>query len=377
MVDSRGARCKKPYNIGPAPEGNRKNQQRRRPDKSHTAGENPLLPDSVPAAIIKADDRGNAHGIADIQGVEQKLGINNNGDRRHPVLSLQAHHGAVEEIGGDSRGQLAYHFGGAVKAALPQHRERPMGNSWPGEAQSRPLPAEEDQPRRRRYQIPQSRAQRSASNAQPAGDDEEIVQKDIRCPRHNRQPEAQSRFPRRYEEVGEQGLQKIGGHEPKQHRQIVPAIGKEPVAGPQGVDDFCQPKLAAAENYEPQPRPGDNQQGEGLPGRLVFAAAHFAGNQRIASGGQHGPKPHRDVQQRADDVNGGEAVRIHKPGHENRIHNGIKPHEKHHDHGGQGKPQERARPPLPVQSIIFGILLHIIPHGRSSCCAGIISRWVG
>ena len=114
--------CEQPQDTGAAKHGNREDQQGCRRDKLHADGEDSLLPDPISVSIVKADHRSDSHGVADIQGVQQKLRVNHDGDGGDPIFPQQVHHGLVEQEGGDGGRQLAYHFRRTVETAFSDDR---------------------------------------------------------------------------------------------------------------------------------------------------------------------------------------------------------------------------------------------------------------
>ena len=111
---------KQPHNIGAAKHGNCKYQHRCQPDKPHTDGENPFQLDIISVSVVKPDNGCCSHRVADIKCVQQELRVDNNGNRRNAIFSQQVHHGAIEQECRDGCCQLAHHFGGAIKTALPK-----------------------------------------------------------------------------------------------------------------------------------------------------------------------------------------------------------------------------------------------------------------
>ena len=184
--------------MGAAEHGNRKYQHRCQPDKPHTDGENPFLLDIISVSVVKPNNGRYSHRVADIQCVQQELRVDNNGNCRNAIFSQQVHHGAIEQECRDGCCQLAHYFGGAIETALPNHGPFQF---WPCERQRSFALRKIDQPGNRGDQIAETCPQSSAPDAQAAGDNENVIQNDIRHASQNRQPKTEARFSRRHKQV--------------------------------------------------------------------------------------------------------------------------------------------------------------------------------
>ena len=75
---------------------------------------------------------------------------------------------------------------------------------------------------------------------------------------------------------------------------------------------------------------------------------HFPGNDGIPPSGNHRPQAYGQVNDGADNIDGGKGIRMDKPGDKNRVNDGIQPHKNHHNDRGEGKAQKGETGPVLV-----------------------------
>ncbi len=238
LINPGGIWGERTYDQGTAGDGKCKDQQRSCCEEADADGKDFPLLLSVAAPVVESDHRRDAHGKADEQGVQQKLRVDHDRDRCHPVLSQPLHHGEVEQKSCEGGCQLADHLGGTVQAAFGQQSPSPTGLY---KGQSTPVPEEKDRSGGGRDQISKPGPKGGAPDLHAARDDEDVIQKDVGEARQHGQAESQPRFSGGHEQIRVDGLYHIGGKKEEQKAQIIPAVGEQTFAGAQGKEDGIQP----------------------------------------------------------------------------------------------------------------------------------------
>ena len=114
LIYRRRRRSEESNQIRAFPAGENENRDGRPCDETYTQREHPFLLAGVFLAQIVANDGRDANRIADKNGVEQKLRIDQDRDGGDTLLVCENEHSAVEQKGRHGAGNLRNHFGRAV-----------------------------------------------------------------------------------------------------------------------------------------------------------------------------------------------------------------------------------------------------------------------
>lgn len=87
----------------------------------------------IAAAVVEAEHRCDTDTVAEVQGNEEKLSIQDRRDGSNADFSFEFQHQHIKEIRDNGRREVADHLGGTVEAAL---REQAFGKLRPGEAET-------------------------------------------------------------------------------------------------------------------------------------------------------------------------------------------------------------------------------------------------
>ena len=207
--------------------------------KKDTDSVNPAQPRSVIRAVVKADYRGHPHGKAQVQRRKEKLGIEDDGDGRHPLLSQKAEHEKIETEGNHRPRQIAHHFRRTVGAGPQEHTPVPHGAGQPQPPLSKSKKAHAA------YswdQISGRRRQSRPYHPQARRDNQQKVQYGIGQPCRHRQPQAQAGAAGCDKKTLKEELKHIGRCKKKQRTQIGNTIRLCPPCSPQQPADSSRGK---------------------------------------------------------------------------------------------------------------------------------------
>ena len=279
-------------------------------------------------AVVEADHRRAADGVADEDGYEDELDVHQNAVGGDAVLADQAHELEVVEHTHQGGGDVAHQLGGAVAAGLENGAQTQCGG--PQAQQAGVGTQEVDQGQYAAHTLAQAGGDGCAGHAPVKNGDEERVQGHVGDAGGHGDEKAQAGLFGGDKEALEHVLQHEGEGEAGDDAAIENAVGHHGVRRAQQTGHGGHGDDAHGGQHCAQQQCEQYQHGEGAVGLLLLALAQQLGHQGGAAGADHKAHAAQDHHEGHDQVYGGKGRFTHEIGYEQTVHHAVDGREDHH-----------------------------------------------
>ena len=329
------------------PHDRRRSKQRGESDHNRSAHnklkaklQDPFQAQGIPAAVIETDDRRYAHREPHVQSIKKKLPVQYDGNGRNAVLAQQAQHDNIKQVSDDRIGNIRYHLGKTVEAALRQiSQAKPGAYNIERTAYKKEIKDSDNGGNK----LPDSRGQRRSGDTEPQRAHKKIIENHVAKTAGDGQGKTQPGISCCDKKRLEEKLKDAGGGKIQGNLQIRHAVCHQKVGGAEKADQRAQKDRADSQQKKADHGGGEQQHGEKFSGFPVFPFAHFFCAQSAAAGSDHNAAGNRQGDERIYDVQSGQRVSPQEPRYENAVHDGIERHKNHHNDSRERKAQKREK----------------------------------
>ena len=292
----------------------------------------------VAGAVVVADHRGAADGVADENGGEDEADVHDGSVGSHAVLAGQLDELEVIEHVHQGGGEVGQHLRGAVPAGPEEDAALQSG---PGQAEKAVVfPGEIDQGENPAHGLAGDGGRGGSRQAPLEHGDEQEVQDEVGEARRDGEAQAQVGLFRHHEEALEDVLQDEGRLPDDEDPAVEDAGLHHLPGGAQGDGDGTDEDESGNGQYNAENNGGVDQHGKVAVGVFPVALAQGLGDDGAAAGADHEAHGAHDHQGGEDEVHGGEGGLAHIVGDEQAVHDAVNGGADHHNNGRQDEAQE-------------------------------------
>ena len=289
-------------------------------------------------AVVKADHRRDAEGIAHDDGVEDHIDIENHGNGGHAVFAGNAHRLVIIKKGYQGIRKVGNHFRSAVGRAAQQHRQVENRFFEPQQAVVGQKKIEEGD--HTADGVSQHRGESRPGDAQFHHGDEDIVENHVGHTCRHGEDQSQCRLFGGDEKDLKSDLKHEEGAAGQHHGAVGRAVIHQLFAGAEEAAEGVNKDQAEGGQGKAQHKNGDDDQRKIAAGLFVFAFAQGLRHLSVAADAQHKAECADDTGGGHDDIHRGQRVAPHEIGNEKSVDDHIKGGKDHHDDGGQCKAKD-------------------------------------
>ena len=299
----------------------------------------------VPRAVVEADDRRAADGIADIDGNEDKLDVHQNAVGRYAVLAEVFEQLEVIDHADDGGRDIAHQLGRAVAAGV---QDRPQLQLRPDEAELARVRAQEIEQREQPADaLAQARGDGRARDAPVENRDEQRIEHHIRHARRDRRGQTELRLLRHDQKALEHVLQHKRARERDDDPAVEHAVGQHLRRCAEKQRHRPHKHNAHRRQHRADQHGKEDHHGKIAFGLLLVALAEDLGHERRAARADHEADAAEHHNERHDQIDGRERGLTGIIGDEQPVHHAVDRGEDHHDDGREDKLQQ-----LPVGKMV-------------------------
>ena len=288
----------------------------------------------VSVTIVITEHGSSTAGKAQICRSEQELGVEYDGDGGYAVFPQKLHHCQIEQECCYGHGSGGHHFRGTVQERMGDGGAVPFGFY---EVQYCSGLCKVEQCRNAADNEAADSAPCCPNDPHIQKDDEDIVEDDVGDAGTYIQPQAEIWFAGGDEQRLKQGLYHGDGIESHHDTAVFYTIRQQVFIGTQEQGKGADENETEDGDDQPCYNGKGGDKGKGAAGLIFLAFPQASANDGRAAGAQHDTQTDQDIDQRENDIHGGEGGRSYIAGNENTVYDGVGCHKYQHDNGGQSK----------------------------------------